>query len=63
VKAFNGCHQPKKSKAINEAKGEKKTEVRQSLTDFITTEENKEGVVSKESIVRVIHSETRRVQA
>jgi hypothetical protein len=27
-KAFNGCHQPKKSKAINKAKGEKKTEIK-----------------------------------
>jgi hypothetical protein len=27
-KAFNGRHQPKKSKAINKAKGEKKTEIK-----------------------------------
>jgi hypothetical protein len=27
-KAFNGCHQPKKSKAINKAKGETKTEIK-----------------------------------
>jgi hypothetical protein len=26
-KAFNGHHQPKKSMAINKAKGEKKTEI------------------------------------
>jgi hypothetical protein len=28
VKSFNRCHQPKKSKAINKAKGEKKTEIK-----------------------------------
>jgi hypothetical protein len=28
VKSFNGRHQPKKSKAINKAKGEKKKEIK-----------------------------------
>jgi hypothetical protein len=30
-KAFNGCHQPKKSKEINKAKGEKKMEIKNTL--------------------------------
>jgi hypothetical protein len=28
VKSFNGCHQPKKSRPINKAKGGKKTEIK-----------------------------------
>jgi hypothetical protein len=62
VKAFNERHQPKKSKPINKAKGGKEgrnqEHPRQSLTNFITTKENKEGVVSEGSIVRVFHSGT-----
>jgi hypothetical protein len=52
VKAFNGHHQPKK--AINKAKGEKKTEIKNTPPKrhhFIATAENKEGVACAESIV------------
>jgi hypothetical protein len=37
-KAFNGCHQPKKSEAINKAKGGKKTEIKNTPTkDSLTS--------------------------
>jgi aspartate carbamoyltransferase catalytic subunit len=61
VKSFNGRHQPKKSKAINKLRGKEdgnQEHPRQSLTDFIATKENKEGVACEESIVRVFHSRT-----
>jgi hypothetical protein len=65
-KASSGHHQPKKLKPINKAKGEKEDgnqgHPRQSLTDFIATEENKEGVASEESIVQAFHSGTGRAQ-
>jgi hypothetical protein len=35
---------------------------RQSFTNFIATEENKEGVVCEESILQVFHSGTGRAQ-
>jgi hypothetical protein len=65
-KVSSECHQAKKSKPINKDKGEKKTKIKntpaKSLTDFIAIEENKEGVVSEGSIVRVFHSGTGRAQ-
>jgi hypothetical protein len=48
-KVFNGHHQPKKSKQSTRIRGKEdrnQEHPRQSLTDFITTEENKEGVAS-----------------
>jgi hypothetical protein len=60
VKSFNRRHQPKKSKPINKAKGEKKMEIKNtpakaSLTSS-PSKRNKEGVASEKSIVRVVHS-------
>jgi aspartate carbamoyltransferase catalytic subunit len=58
VKAFKGRHQPTKAKAINKTKGKdgNQEHPRRSLTDFITTKENKEGMACEDSIVRVFHS-------
>jgi hypothetical protein len=64
-KASNGRHQPKKSKEsarLRGRKGRNQEHTRQSLTNFIATKENKEGVACEESIVRVFHSRTGRIQ-
>jgi hypothetical protein len=61
VNAFNRRYQQKKAKAINKAKGEKKSEINNTPAKASPTSvppENKEGVAYEDSIVRVLHSRT-----
>jgi hypothetical protein len=57
-KASNRHYQPKRTYMAMGKEDENQEHPRQSLTDFVATKENKEGVVCEESIIRVFHSGT-----